>query len=157
MKGEIFMVLVQCFYCKKFEFYNNHEELYFCKKCGRNLIEKGIAELVFVLNHHGIKTERSCEGNNDFESGCYQFPWITLANEEDAPALEEATNAYNKRYCIFNPSLSKWKVDFNFQVRKFWILPEETQKKSKNLQEESEYLAWYLDLTWNLHKIKKGK
>ncbi len=133
---ECFLV---CFSCKKKYLYSIEDD--FCKNCNERILDPAIKLLVFALNNCGIATERSCEGHGGFDHCYYDYPWITIIDENDLQKLKIIIDEYN---FFANEKQSKWKTGLNIDALKYWIFPEDICKSTQTLQKESEMLAKFI-------------
>ncbi len=130
-----------CFNCQATHLYSYSTKDLVCESCGSGIVDKEIRFLVFALNCYGIKTEKSCEGHDDFDSGYYPFPWLTILSEEDKERLSSLINEYN---LAIEGNSSQWRVGFNVEALRYWLYPQDKHKETRILQEESKILAKFI-------------
>ncbi len=142
------MIEIVCWTCKKTSFFSGREEKAICQnqECQKLIIDNGIWSLTAVINLMGIKTDGSCEGHNDFDSGCYSYPWVSMPKDVPMEKIGRLFILVNKHNCeAKKKDLAQWRLEFNQKEDCWWLYPEDGQEKDcQVLHQESKILAGYI-------------
>ena len=101
-------------------------------------IDPGIKELVIGLKFHGIETEQSCKGHNDWG---FSYPWVSVPYSF-AEKIARLVSWQNR------PKLPNGKDNTNIWVIRpgasLRIMPEKKDLPLKKLQEQAEEFGLFL-------------